>query len=60
MDYIDLRANPLNAKAYEAHIPQIRQQTPWTQLYYDPIPEPSTLALLAIVAAALMARRRRG
>ena len=49
----------MNAEAYEVNIPRIRQQTPWTMLYYDPIPEPMTLALLAVVASAFMARRRR-
>ena len=35
---VDLRVNPLNADAYNNHIPQILDNNPDVVLYYDPLP----------------------
>lgn len=53
--YLD--KNPLNAAAYSTYIPQIVDNNPGIQIFYDPIPEPVALFLLS--CGFLFARQRR-
>jgi Leucine-rich repeat (LRR) protein len=43
-----LNGNPLNEQAYTTYIPQIIANNPDIQIYYDPIPEPASLLILAL------------
>jgi hypothetical protein len=56
---LDIRGNPLNARAYEVDIPLIMANNPRLQVFYDPIPEPGTLSMLC-AGIVLALRMRRG
>ncbi|MFO8014650.1 MAG: leucine-rich repeat domain-containing protein [Phycisphaerae bacterium] len=60
LDYLDLRGNPLNQAAYDTYLPLIEANNPGIELHYDPIPEPATLALVIVGAAAIFGRTRQG
>jgi len=55
---LDLRGNPLNEEAYSIYLPLIRENNPGIHLYYDPVPEPGVLLILALGAAGLRFRRK--
>jgi len=60
LEYLDLRGNPLNQAAYDTYLPMIEANNPGIELHYDPIPEPATLALVIVGAAAIFGRTRQG
>lgn len=59
LEILDLAVNPLNQEAYTTHLPLIEANNPGILLFYDPIPEPATLALLGIGLVVLAWRKRR-
>jgi len=56
IETLDLRGNPLDDIAYSIYLPQIIANNPGIQIYYDPIPEPSTVILLGL--GGLLIRRK--
>jgi hypothetical protein len=59
LTYLNLLNNPLNIDAYNIYLPQIISNNPGIKIYYDPIPEPTTLSLLALGSLATFYRRKR-
>ncbi len=55
--FLDLRGNPLNLEAYQTYLPMIEANNPAADIRYDPIPEPTSAALLLAGLGALLRRR---